>query len=186
MGGPEEKPLVRVAGVEMLERVVAALRGSTRVSQILVACSPHTPETARRARELGLRAVQTSGRGYVEDMREAAARARTASVVVISADLPLVSGKLIDLAVERFLEAGKPALTTLARPSHGGSPAPLGLNVLDREALLSGKRLRQEAFVVEGASALTNVNTREDVEMAEQIISGGRPRRRGRLPSRPD
>jgi len=185
MGGPEEKPLVRVAGVGMLERVVAAIRESTRVSRILVACSPHTPKTEKRVRAMRLRTVQTSGRGYVEDAREASAQARTASVVVISADLPLISGRLIDAAAERYLRAGKPALTTVAKPVDGGDPAPVGLNVFDRDALLSGKQLREETFVVDSASLLVNVNTREEVERAERIVSRERAKRRGRLLSPP-
>jgi GTP:adenosylcobinamide-phosphate guanylyltransferase len=185
MGGPEEKPLVRVAGVGMLERVVAAIKGSAGISQVLVACSPHAPETERRARALGLRTVKTSGKGYVEDMREAAAKARTPTLVVISADLPLISTRLIDMAVERYMDAGRPALTTVARSPHGGSLAPVGLNVLDREALLSGRQLSEETLVVEGEPDLINVNTREEVDTAERAIAGGAPAKRRRLPAGP-
>jgi adenosylcobinamide-phosphate guanylyltransferase len=173
-----EKPLVRVAGTSMLDRVVAALRASD-VDTVHAVVSPHAPGTHDRARDLSLPTVETPGDGYVADL-QAALAAVGKPVVTVPADLPLLAAAHVDDAVadaRRRGSAADPTSHTVCVPAtlkrrlgasvdttfdhEGRAVAPTGLNVVgdgdDTVALTYDARLA------------VNVNRPEDLALAEAL-----------------
>lgn len=96
--GNTEKPLVEVDGQPMIEHVLAGLRES-QVSEIAAAVSPATPETAAWLADREVRLIETPGEGYVADLTTALETVET-PVVTVTADLPLVTGRDVDRAIE--------------------------------------------------------------------------------------
>lgn len=168
-----EKPLVEVDGRPMVDHVVDALQAS-RVEQVVAAVSPSTPETADRlADREGVRVVETPGEGYVEDLMTALA-ALEGPVVTVTADIPLVTGGLVDRAIEAadgdslavyvpcwlVEQVGASIETTV---DHDGERVvPTGLNVVgpgpDRRVVWEIERLA------------CNVNRPADLRCAEEMF----------------
>ncbi|HET6779817.1 MAG TPA: hypothetical protein VFH09_01495, partial [Nitrososphaera sp.] len=59
--GTTEKPLLRVDGVAMVDRVISALATSNRFDRIVAAVSPNTPETNEFLKSKGIETMQTAG-----------------------------------------------------------------------------------------------------------------------------
>ncbi|MFB6303462.1 MAG: NTP transferase domain-containing protein [Haloferacaceae archaeon] len=93
-----EKPLVRVGGRPMVDRVRDALAAS-RAGPIHAVVSPHVPETrAHLADAGGCRLVDAPGEGYVADLGHALdAVGRPA--LTVAADLPLLAPDPVDRAL---------------------------------------------------------------------------------------
>ena len=172
--GDTEKPLVTVGRRPMIDRVVDALEAS-RVETIVAAVSPATPRTAARlADREGVRLVETPGEGYVADLTTALVAVET-PVVTVTADLPLLTGRLVDRAIET---AGGDSLAVCVPrslvESIGGSVdttvdhegervVPTGLNVVgsgpDRRVVWATERLA------------CNVNRPSDRRTAARMLS---------------
>ena len=114
-----EKPLVEVGGRPLVDRVIAAAGDADRVDRVVAVVSPHTPQTAGALTgtdEVGepnesqalrvidtnvtragteLTVIRTPGEGYVTDLT-AALDWVGRPVVTLAADLPLLSGRLVD------------------------------------------------------------------------------------------
>lgn len=171
--GRGEKPLVAVAGVPMVDRVLAALRESV-VDRVVLATSPATPETAAH---VGVPTVETPGEGYVADLEVALAHVDRPALTVV-ADLPLLTGPVVDQVIER---AGGET-TAVCVPEalverlgasadlvveHDGAPVvPAGINVVgpddaDREVVVDEPRLA------------VNVNRPDDLALAERLLAEG-------------
>ena len=185
MGLPEEKTLMKVGGKSMIEHVIDALRGSSRVGRIIVAVSKHTPETAKRMKELSIEILETPGDDYVLDTKYAVKKLGLTDVLVVSADLPLVTTEVIDDVVDEYERRGKASLAT-AVPSEireklgfkldyvseveGRRLVPAGINVLDWRRIDEPK-LEQETFLTERKELAVNVNTIEDLKIAQRLFS---------------
>src|SRR5208337_3245954 len=114
MASEFEKPLVEVGGKPMLLLVVEALKKSKNIDRIVVAISPNTPKTGLVAREIGVEVMETRGLGYEEDMKFAIKQRKLRDVMVVSADLPLLTPLLVDRAIECYRTEMKPALSVMA------------------------------------------------------------------------
>jgi len=172
----------------MLKRVVKALKSSKFVEAVFIAVSEWTPNTKREAERLGI-VIETSGSGYVDDLREALKIVWTKygfkDVVVASSDLPLLDGKLIDDVVKKYVESGKEALTVVVDRDayerlgfdaeylmeHGGTRVvPVGLNVLRADLVDRKGFLDEEIYLHSRAERLVNVNTIDEAKRAEEIL----------------
>jgi len=183
-----EKPLLPICGESMLRRVVRALRSSRFIDRVFVAVSKWTPNTKVEAERLGI-VIETSGLGYVDDLREAL-RVVWASygfkdVVVASSDLPLLEGEVVNDVVRRYVESGKEALTVVVDKEayeglgfkaeyfieHRGRLAvPVGLNVLRADLVDFKNFLEEEVYLHTRVERLVNVNTADEVLKAEEIM----------------
>lgn len=95
---PKEKPLVRIAGTPMIQRVIPAVRDSDCDTTYAVS-SPDTPETTRT---VNLPTINTPGEGYVSDLQTAIADERISlPVLTVAADLPLLTSTLINRVLVR-------------------------------------------------------------------------------------
>ena len=180
-----EKPLVTLFGRPLIDYVALALEDSS-VDRIFVATTDNVPRTQEWATERGLCVMETGGYGYVADMIEAVKKAEvTDPIMIIMADLPLVTSDLIDEIIEVYEGRPEPALSTHTpldlhsrlgrRPDslfnyHGRLIVPAGINVLDGVDI----EKEQEDFhlILERIELAVNVNVAGDLMLCEKIIQG--------------
>lgn len=180
-----EKPMVKLLGRQLIDYVTTALEDST-VGRIFVATTENAPMTRRWAVDRGLIAVDTPGTGFVADMVYAVERIGIADpVMVIMADLPLITPDLIDNIIDVYEERPEPALSTHT-PLHlhsrlGRRPdslfnycgqliVPSGVNILDGADI----KYEQEDYhlILERIEMAVNANTIEDLKLCERILLG--------------
>ncbi|WP_254274310.1 NTP transferase domain-containing protein [Haloarcula marina] len=162
-----EKPLFRVGGVPMVDRVLSAL-GASGVENVYAVTSPHAPATRAH---LDVPCIETPGEGYVADLDAALADDRISTpVLTVAADLPLLDGEILDrvlaaygggslsvlVPAERKRELGVSDDTTYERD--GREVAPTGVNVVGDEG--------DDAWVSTDARLAVNVNTLSDARVA--------------------
>jgi adenosylcobinamide-phosphate guanylyltransferase len=180
-----EKPLVTLFGRPLIDYVALALEDSS-VDSIFVATTENVPRTREWAVERGLSVVETGSYGYVADMIEAVKKAEvTDPIMIIMADLPLVTSDLIDEIIEVYEGRPEPALSTHTpldlhsrmgrRPDslfnyHGRLIVPAGINVLDGAEI----EKEQEDFhlILERIELAVNVNVAGDLMLCEKIMQG--------------
>jgi adenosylcobinamide-phosphate guanylyltransferase len=180
-----EKPLVTLFGRPLIDYVALALEDSS-VDRIFVATTENVPRTQKWATERGLCVIETGGYGYVADMIEAVKKAEvTDPIMIIMADLPLVTSDLIDEIIEVYEERPEPALSTHTpldlhsrlgrRPDSlfnymGQLIVPAGINVLDGVDI----EKEQEDFhlILERIELAVNVNVAGDLMLCEKIMQG--------------
>ncbi len=186
MGNVCEKPLLRICGKTMVERVIEALRRSENIDEIMAAVSKFTPKTAELMRNLSIKVVETPAKGYCSDLRYVIKKCALFSpVLTISADLPLITKELIDEIIGHYKHCGKPALTVavpleayerLGLKSEyplkvrGKRLAPVGINVIDGRCV-DAPRMAQAVLVLKRAESVMNVNTLGDLKMAEKLLA---------------
>jgi len=180
-----EKPLVTLFGRPLIEYVALALEDSS-VDRIFVATTDNVPRTKKWAAHRGLSVIETGGYGYVADMIEAVKNAEVQDpIMIIMADLPLVTSDLIDEIIEVYEELPEPALSTHTpldlhsrlgrRPDslfnyQGRLIVPAGINVLDGSEI----EKEQEDFhlILERIELAVNVNVAGDLMLCEKIMQG--------------
>lgn len=180
-----EKPLVHLFGRPLIEYVVSSLIDSP-VECIFVATTNNVPLTSRWARQKDLEVVETSGKGFVPDMVEAVEKTGVREpILVIMADLPLVTSDLLEQIIEIYDQRPEPALSTHTplhlhtrlgrRPDalfnyQGQLIVPSGINILD------GANIRDEQedyhLIIERIELALNVNVAEDLKLCELTIQG--------------
>jgi adenosylcobinamide-phosphate guanylyltransferase len=178
MGPKMEKPLIEVFGRTMLELVVEALDGASGIEEVAVATSPHTPRTKEMLRRLGVKVIETQGRNYVEDAQGAIRTLIPRIVLVISADLPQVSSRLIDKIIKHYHSCGKPSLkvvTSVMLPERMGADAlkglnenrsirAVGINIVDSRHI-DEPQIDEATFSLDATEIGMNVNRPEDLEI---------------------
>ncbi|MGI0037410.1 MAG: NTP transferase domain-containing protein [Nitrososphaera sp.] len=182
MGGNTEKPLVSVGGSPLVERVVNALRNSHRFERIVAAVSPNAPATREFVRSIGVQVLETPGAGYSQDLSVLLIGLRPSRVLVISADMPLVSGQIIGEVAS--IEQTKPLLSIILTkefvdtigitPSvpfrhHKVDYCQSGISVFDTSRH-SGGAVEEEYVVMDRTEIALNVNTRKELELAEKLL----------------
>lgn len=175
-----EKPLFEIGGRPMIERVCTAL-GNSQIEEIYCAVSPHTPETEQFLTESqDVRLIETPGSGYVADLG-IALEAVGRPVLTVAADLPLLTGPLIDQLLAEYEQSATdsiPSLTVCVPTAlkerlgvsadqtleHDGySVTPTGLNVVG----VTDDEIKQSSHNVRLA---VNVNRPGDAAVAEDLL----------------
>lgn len=186
---PGEKPLVKVLGRPMIDRVLGAFEGATGINNVHISVSPHTPETRRHLAARNVRLIDTPGTGYCEDLNLAMSHISSERVLVCPVDLPLLTSRGIDAVVSASVgsSAGSFCVTvpvelmnslgmalTFSLEVGGRRVVLCGVSVVDRLQMLTGRELEQDYMVTEAEEFALNVNTRADLGRAEDAL-----RRRG-------
>jgi len=180
-----EKPMVTIFGRRLIEYVALALEESS-VERIHVATTDNVPLTRTWALDWNLSVLDTPGMGFVPDMISAVKAAGvTDPILIIMADLPLITSELIDSIIEVYEERPEPALSTHTpldlhrrlgrRPDslfnyQGQLIVPSGINVLD-----GGEIEREQEdyhLILERIELALNVNVAEDLRLCERILQG--------------
>jgi adenosylcobinamide-phosphate guanylyltransferase len=184
MNARTEKPLLQVGSKPMMQHVVDALKQSKKVDRIIVAVSASTPETARKAKELGLEVLETPGEGYVSDVKYAIRKLNLHDVLTVSADLPFITSETVDRAVKKYRESGKPSLAIVSpievyerlgsEPEYvfrvnGRCMVPVGINIIDGTRA-DESELEQALLVTESEGMALNVNTSRELRVARERL----------------
>lgn len=185
--GMGEKPCVELLGKPLISYVIDTLRAAKEIDRVFVAVSPVTPKTEIMLQERyegEVRVIRTFGGNYVGDMIFAVETAQAIGpVMVIMSDLPLINSELIDFVIEKYREAGTPALSVYVpinvckgigiRPDtvfnkDGKLIVPVGINILDGSQI----RNEQEDFnlILENPKLAINVNTVEDLQRCKDLL----------------
>jgi adenosylcobinamide-phosphate guanylyltransferase len=180
-----EKPLVNLLGRPLIDYVVSALEDAM-VDRIYAAVTANAPGTRDWAEDRGLTAMETPGTGFVADMVSGVKAAGLKDpVIVIMADLPLVTSDIIDDIIDTYEDRPEPALSTHTplslhgrlgrRPDslfnyRGQLIVPSGINILDASFIEE----EQEDFhlIMERIELAVNVNLVEDLKLCEKIMLG--------------
>jgi len=180
----EDKALIRLAGIPLIERVLDQIDGLA--DEILI--TTNRPETLTHL-NLRMAPDEVRGAGALHGLKTALGAAQGEVVLVLSCDTPFVSRELLEHLLNRAHEAD------VIVPKHGDKYEPLQA-VYNRErclpaveaALDSGERrmvsffpkVRVLPIEVPELSELDpsglsffNVNTAEDLERAEQLLKRG-------------
>jgi adenosylcobinamide-phosphate guanylyltransferase len=184
---PVEKPLISVCGKPSIEYVLAALKSAKKIDRIVVATTDFTPKTTALMKEQDVQVIQTPGKDYVSDMGYTVQTLKLGVFLGVSADLPLVKGEMIDEIVTRYEKCGKPALTVAVpievktklgmgveysfKTDDGKDVVPVGINVIDGSKRYGDEWLDQDIFVVDHSELAVNINTVQELALAEQLMS---------------
>lgn len=184
---PVEKPLINVCGKPSILYVLAALKEAKQIDRIIVATTNVTPKTTALVKELGVEFIQTPGQDYVSDMGYTVQTLKLGVFLGISADLPLVKAEMIDEIAKRYTVAGKPALTVAVpievktklgmgveysfKTDDGKDVVPVGINVIDGSKRYGDEWLDQDIFVLGYEELAVNINTVQELALAEQLLS---------------
>jgi adenosylcobinamide-phosphate guanylyltransferase len=169
MGGCE-KPMLLLRDRPLVSYVLEALLKSSAIDSVYVAVSPNTPQTScyiENWPDKKVSPIMTPGAGYVEDMGLAIrAIGKKEPILVVSADMPLITPGLIDKAISEYHRCGKEALSVWIE----GLGTPAGINVVHGAYI---DRAQEELILVLNDPALAaNVNYRKDLTYCEQIFDG--------------
>jgi len=187
--GRDEKPLTLLCGRPLIQYVLEALLGSKNIERIFVATSSRVKKTNEwlddfKKEHDKVEIIHTEGAGFVHDMVGAVEEAGIrGSVLIMMADLPLVTSGLIDRIIEKYEEVNTPALsvhmkldvfTKLGlRPDtvfHKNSDfiVPCGINILDAERIQE----EQEDYnlILDEDELALNVNTPGDLVVCQMYL----------------
>jgi adenosylcobinamide-phosphate guanylyltransferase len=183
-GGNMEKPMVKFMGKPLIRRVIEATKESQKISETYVVVTSYSPKTAKEAAEASVKVIETEGRGYHADLQQAVQEANlTGPILTISSDLPLISGEFLDEVIDKYEEAGKPALTVLVPEEafrkygisafspyehEGKTYAVSGINMIDGRHVMEWQE--QEVVVSSRPEAVFNVNSSRDLEVAKKYL----------------
>jgi len=179
-----EKPLVSIGNKPIIEYVLQAIKDSREIDRIIVAVSKHTPHTKNKVEDLSVEVLDTPGEDYVSDTQYAIKKLGLETVLVISADLPFVTSEIINKVIKKYERCGKPALAVMVPekiPKKLGlktdcalkgkkTLVPTGINIIDGKRIDEGE-LEQETFIIEREELGVNINTIQDLEIAERLLN---------------
>ena len=174
----EEKPLVRVAGKSLVECVLAALKESGSFERIVAVTSPNAPRTREFLRSLKVEVIETQGGGYPHDLSVLLAAFAREKVLVVPADLPLLTAKTITEIVDKLSQPA-PAVSIVLEKSFVEGLGVKPSVVVDCRYCHSGITLfsagvngpvEERYVVMNSAEIAVNVNTKEEKELAELLL----------------
>jgi adenosylcobinamide-phosphate guanylyltransferase len=182
----EEKPLIKVCGKPVIEYVLLALKDAKKIDSVIVATSSCTPRTTALMKKLGVQVLETPGKDYVSDMGYAVQTLKLGVFLAIAADLPLVTGEMVDVVVQRYERCGKPALT-IAVPmeikvklgmsveysfkADDKDVVPVGINVIDGHKRYGDEWLDQDIYLMHQEELAVNINTIQELQLAERLLA---------------
>jgi len=186
MNSLEEKPLIEICGKPVIEYVLSALKNAKKIDDIYVAVTERTPKTALHAEKLQTKIVTTPGKDYVSDMGYATQTLKLGKFLAIAADLPLITGEIIDQIVKRYENCGKPALTVAipieTKIKMGMSSeysfkmdnkdvVPTGINIIDGNKRYGDEWLDQDIFLLDQIELAININNPQELQIAKKLLT---------------
>ena len=96
-----EKPIAQFMGKSLIRTVIEATKASELIKETYVAVTKYSPKTALEAEKASVKIVKTDGKGYHTEIQQAVQKADLkCPILVISSDLPLITGAFLDEIVE--------------------------------------------------------------------------------------
>ncbi len=191
-----EKPLFTVGGERMIDRVRAALVGSS-IERTYAVVSPNAPKTRSYLKASSVELMETPGDGYVSDLGHALEDPRIdPPVLTVAADLPLLTATVVDELLDAYAtegvdpitatdevsdgvdaEADPPSMTICTPRSHkeelGASidtPHPSDDALVPAGINVVGSAAEAVTHVVTDPAIAVNVNRLEDASIAERWL----------------
>ena len=184
-----EKPMLKLRGMTMVERVLRALVEFEQFEKIVAISSIHTPKTTVFLRNhyssSGLiDVVETDGISYSKDLSIIVHKFEPSRIFVVSADLPLLNKKIVqDIAVksmpnfpcvsvllEKLFVEGigiEPSITiVIGRKEYSHS----GITILDSSKVNRDRILEEHYIVINKRELAVNVNSTRELEIAEEML----------------
>jgi GTP:adenosylcobinamide-phosphate guanylyltransferase len=183
--GGIEKPLIKVDGVAMVERVISALASSNRFDRIIAAVSPNTPKTNEFLKSKGIEIIETAGEGYSQDLSHLLSKLKPHKVVVVPGDIPLLNSQIVkeilntiddddrqeqEQAISIILEKGfveeigvKPSIVLMNQYCHSG------ITIFNTMAV-GTEPVKEHYLVMNRKEIALNVNTKEELELVEKLL----------------
>ncbi len=185
--GMGEKPCVELLGKPLISYVIDALQDTGAVGDIYVAVSPATPDTAsfvENEYDGEVQVIPTGGGNYVGDMVYAVkAACITEPLLILMADIPLLTPELLERIIEDYKVCGKPAMSIFSpisvckslgiRPDtvfnwDGKLIVPSGINILDGSDV--DHEQEYVSLVMDDVELALNINTVEDLKRCKEIL----------------
>lgn len=183
-GGDIEKPMAQFMGKTLIRRVIEAAEESEKITETYVAVTFRSPKTAQEAKKTSVKVIETDGKGYHMDVQQAVQTANlTGPVLIISADLPLITGEFLDEIIDQYEKSDKPALTVLIPGEvfreYGLSAVSLyeyknkmyavsGINIIDGQRIYEEQE--QKVITSSRPEAVFTVNAKKDLEAAKNYL----------------
>jgi len=177
-----EKPLLLIRKKPMVQYVYEAVQSSREINNLLVATSPHTPLTTDFCINKGLKVIETPGKGYIEDLAFIIGELKSIDteddiLITITADLPLITGEIIDKVIDEYRNCGRPAMCVAVpleffnkynlKPHLAmGDMVPSGLNILRR----NNNQQDEEVLELRKFELALNINSPEDLISLEKYF----------------
>ena len=179
-----EKPMALFMGKPLIRRVIDATKQAKKISKVYVVVTSISPKTAEEAQKAGVTVIETDGNGYHEDVQQAVQKLNLVSpVLIVSSDLPLISGEFLDEIISKYEQTSKPALTIMIPEEafrkfglkavslyehEGKLYAVSGINIIDGNRILEEQD--QEVIPSSRPEAVFTVNSLNDLETVKQYI----------------
>ncbi|RNJ76479.1 MAG: 5-deoxyadenosylcobinamide phosphate nucleotidyltransferase [Nitrosopumilus sp. H8] len=173
MGSKDEK-LMLLYAKPVVMRVVDSLRDSGCIEEVLAVTSPNSPRTKRLLQDSGVRTVDSSGAGYVEDLYYALRQVEGA-VLAVSGDMPLLDGEMVRKIASHYdgyAWTGMVATLGFLRsqqiepgPPAGGGCCHTGASLVNSSKVSSPGMVEERHVVIDDRRVAFNLNTRRDYEL---------------------
>lgn len=173
-----EKPLIKINNRPMVMYVINALKKSKQINDIIIATSKNTPKTDEFLKNQGIKTILTPGKNYVEDLQYIISNFKLDDVLLtLTADLPLITGEIIDYVLTKYEKSIKPAMSVmipedffiennLKPTSVFENLVPSGLNILRS----INKTQNEEVLILEKIELAVNINTCEDINLLKKLL----------------
>ena len=186
MNSLQEKPLIKICDKPVIEYVFNALKNTKNINNIYIAVTHQTPKTTKYIEKFQTNIVTTPGKDYVSDMGYATQTLKLGKFLAIAADLPLITGEILDQIINRYENCGKPALTVAipieTKIKMGMSieysfkmddkdVVPTGINVIDGNKQYGNEWLDQDIYLLDKPELAINVNTPQELQIAKNILT---------------
>ena len=186
--GGIEKPLLKVDGIAMVERVILALAGTGRFDRILAAISPNTPKTKELLKSKGIETIETPGEGYSNDLSYLLSKLKPQRVMVVPSDIPLLNSQIISEILDAIDNSSSsssrkekaPAISIILEKGFvertGAKPSIVvdqychsGITIFNTMSV--GTEPVEEYYSVMNRKEIAlNVNTKEELELAKKLL----------------
>ena len=186
MGLSSEKPILPFLGKPMIEWVAEAVAKAERISEVYIVTSVNTLKTEQHCQNKGWKTLRTTAKGYHNDLREAVSKLGwLGPVLTLPADVPAITGKVLDKIVDQFEVCNKDFLAVFIPISvreklglsisstdeyNGVWYAVSGINIINGAKIKSEGKVETSALISEETEIFLNINTAKDLEIAEKIM----------------
>jgi adenosylcobinamide-phosphate guanylyltransferase len=193
MGLAVEKPLVPFLGKPLVDWVVNAVTSAKKISRFYVVTSPNTSRTQGYCQKKGWPIIQTSAKGYHEDLKQAVVKeGLRCPILTMPADVPALTGEALDKIVTAYEKCGKDYLAVFVpiekRQELGLSIsstdeykgvwyAVSGVNIVNGLRVQEEGKIETSAIITQDTEVMLNINTVKDLEIAQKIMLSQRKKK---------
>jgi adenosylcobinamide-phosphate guanylyltransferase len=176
-----EKPLLKVNGIAMVERVISALATSNRFDLIVAAVSPNTPETSEFLKSKGIETIQTAGQGYSQDLSHLLSKLEPQKVMVVPGDIPLLNSQIVNEILNITDDRQEPAISIVLEKGFvegiGVKPSIVfdqychsGITIFNTMTVVGSGPVQERYLAMNRKEIALNVNTKEELELAQKLL----------------